>query len=231
VIDGKSVLAIIPAREGSKRLAKKNIRLISGKPLIEWTIDAALSSEYIDECIVSTDSYEIADHAKAAGAKVPFIRPLELAQDKSSSISVYLHALESIGEKFDIAIFLQPTSPLRLPKDIDKSLELMLKSEAPSVVSLVAIEDPINWYSTVNKKDQTFQTLNKLITNDNQYFSNSLFKFNGAIKAIFVDNFLKSKAFFSDETVTYIMPELRSIDIDNELDFFIAEYLIDQRKV
>lgn len=230
MIQGKSVLAIIPARIGSKRLPKKNIRPLSGKPLITWTIESALASKYIDECIVSTDSNDISNVAIDSGAKVPFLRPSNLAKDDTSSSAVYLHALESIGEKFDIAIFLQPTSPLRLPKDIDKSLELMLKSEAPSVVSLVEIEDPINWYSTVNKKDQTFRTLNKLITNDNQYFSNSLFKFNGAIKAIFVDNFLKSKAFFSESTVSYVMPELRSIDIDNELDFVIAEFLINQRE-
>ena len=230
MIQGKSVLAIIPARIGSKRLPKKNIRPLSGKPLITWTIESALASKYIDECIVSTDSNDISNVAIDSGAKVPFLRPSNLAKDDTSSSAVYLHALESMKFKYDIAVFLQPTSPMRLFTDIDKALEKMLNDNAPSIISIGESNYPKEWFLTVNEENGTFKTFDRVLSNTVYSSSKSIYRFNGAIKAIYVKNFLQDKTFFSDETVTYIMPELRSIDIDNELDFFIAEYLIDQRK-
>jgi CMP-N,N'-diacetyllegionaminic acid synthase len=230
VIKDKSVLAIIPARAGSKRLPKKNLLPLSGKSLILWTIEAALASKYIDDCIISTDCYDIANIAKENGAIVPFMRPAELATDKSLSASVYIHAIESVEKDYDIVVFLQPTSPLRLTSDIDKSLELMQKAKAPSLVSVVMGDHPANWYLAVEEVSGAFETFDKILSNKDGYCSNSIYKFNGAIKAIYVKKFLKNKSFFSDKTITYVMPKSRSIDIDTNLDFVIAEYLINHTK-
>lgn len=123
MVHGKRVLAVIPARGGSKRVPRKNIRPVAGKPLLAWTIDAAKASKYIDRCIVSTDDEEVADIARQCGAEVPFMRPAELAQDESSSIEMLRHAARKLPDH-DIIVLLQPTSPERTAADIDAALEV-----------------------------------------------------------------------------------------------------------
>ena len=228
MIQGKSVIAIIPARSGSKRLPKKNILPLSGKPLIAWTIQAALSSNYIDKCIVSTDCDEIANLAKEYGASVPFMRPSKLATDQTSSSSVYLHVLETLQEDYDIAIFLQPTSPLRLASDIDQSLEIMLSSESPSIVSVGKSKHPANWHISLDSNQKIKSTLDKVLDQYNGITNDHIYYFNGAIKAINVEHYIKERTFFSDNTVVYVMPQKRSIDIDTDIDFKLAELLIDK---
>ena len=150
MINGQSILAIIPARRGSKRLPGKNIKILGDKPLIAWTIEAAKNSQYIDHIIVSTDSDKIAKVAKNWGVAVPFERPSYLSTDEASSEDVIVHTLNWIEENegilFDYFILLQPTSPLRQTKDIDQALELMEKKNASSVVSVVKAVRPIEWY-------------------------------------------------------------------------------------
>ena len=128
MIGNKKLLAVIPARGGSKRLPRKNILDLSGKPMISWTIDAALGSKYIDRIVVSTDDQEIAKISKDCGADIPFIRPLELATDYATSIDVVLNLIESLernNEYYDYIMLLQPTSPLRSTKNINESVELL----------------------------------------------------------------------------------------------------------
>lgn len=122
MINGRRVLAVIPARGGSKRVPRKNIREVAGKPLIAWTINAAKGSRYIDRCIVSTDDEEVADIARQCGGDVPFMRPAEFARDDSSSIDVLRHAVGKVPG-YDIIVLLQPTSPERTSADIDAALE------------------------------------------------------------------------------------------------------------
>ena len=122
----KRILALIPARGGSVGIPGKNLRPIEGKPLIAFSIEAALSSSYIDEVVVSTDSEEIAGVARSFGARVPFMRPDELARSESRTIDCVIHARDALldmGENFDMIVLLQPTSPLRLPQDIDRAIE------------------------------------------------------------------------------------------------------------
>ncbi len=130
MIRGQSVIAIVPARSGSKGLVGKNTKLLCGKPLIAWSIEAGLGSQYIDEVMVSTDSEEIAHIASSFGASVPFIRPAELASDVATSFEVIKHALEFYSDKlhktFDFIVLLEPTSPLRSKVDIDAALENLI---------------------------------------------------------------------------------------------------------
>ena len=152
MIDNKKILAIIPARGGSKRLPRKNILNLAGKPLIAWTIEAALGSKYIDDVIVSTDDNEISTVAKKYGAKVPFIRPDKFSSNHASSISVVLHAIEffqKADERYDYVVLLQPTSPLRTVKNIDESIELLQQKKCDAIVSVCNVDHSPLWCNTM----------------------------------------------------------------------------------
>ena len=142
MIGDKRLLAIIPARAGSKRLPGKNIIDFAGKPMISWSIEAALASKYIDNVIVSTEDNNIAKISKRFGAEVPFLRPKELATDEANSVDVIISVLDNLQLRnifYDYIILLQPTSPLRGVRDINKSIELMLFKECASVVSVCKV--------------------------------------------------------------------------------------------
>ena len=131
------VLALITARGGSKGLPRKNVLLAGGKPLIAWTVEAAVSSECIDRVVLTSDDDEIMAAAMAAGCDVPFCRPAHLASDVATSLDVVLHAIDQLPG-YEYVVLLQPTSPLRTAADIDAAFELMLETEAPSCVSAVS---------------------------------------------------------------------------------------------
>jgi len=141
MINGRRVIAIIPARGGSKGLPGKNIRMLCGKPLIAWSIEKALKSRCLDTVLVSTDSAEIADVARSFGAEVPFLRPAELATDHASTYEVIRHALADCarrGQQFEYTVLLEPTSPLREDDDIDRMLDRLDRGSADfdSIVSV-----------------------------------------------------------------------------------------------
>ena len=142
----KTFLAIIPARAGSKRLKNKNILTLNNKPLIGWTIEAGIKSRYIDELIVSTDSDKIVKISKKYGAKIPFLRPQNLAKDKSKTSDVVKHAINFYHKKFnkffDFILILQPTSPLRNNKDIDDAIKFMVNIKADAIISNYKLNHP-----------------------------------------------------------------------------------------
>ncbi|MBC8555357.1 MAG: acylneuraminate cytidylyltransferase family protein, partial [Candidatus Brocadiales bacterium] len=143
MINNKRILAIIPARGGSKRLPRKNILDLAGKPPIAWSIEAALGSKYIDRVIVSTDDEEIAGISRKYGADVPFMRPNKLATDESSSVDVVLHVINTLKEKgreSEYIMLLQPTSPLRTMENIDEAVELLQSSSSDAVISVCEAE-------------------------------------------------------------------------------------------
>ena len=152
------IVAVIPARGGSKRLPRKNIIDLNGKSLIAYTIEAALKSKYINKVIVSTEDKEIAEVAEKFGAKVPFIRPAKLASDTASTLGVLKHAVTFIekeeNKKIDIVITLQPTSPLRTVHHIDESIEKFLKNNFDSLVSIKSTKYPAQWL--MKSKDNNF---------------------------------------------------------------------------
>ena len=157
MIDGKSVIASIPARGGSKGLPGKNIRNLCGKPLIAWTIEIAKKSRYLDKIVVSTDTGEIADIAVEYGAEIPYLRPSSLALDDTPTYAVVEHMLEWYQEKegheFDITVLLEPTSPLRERDDIDNMLDMLTAQDA-SADSIISIGRVAEHPSIVKKLSQ-----------------------------------------------------------------------------
>ena len=229
MIHGKTVLAIIPARGGSKGLPRKNILPLCGKPLIAWTIHAAKKSRYIDRCIVSTDDLEIAGLAEAFDGDVPFIRPSVYAADDSASSDVILHAIDVLPEKYDLIVLLQPTSPLRSEVDIDGAIEYYFETRAESIVSVTEQNHPIEWSFSSNDMKIPLKNIIELNSGKRRQDYNKMYKLNGAIYMSGTNTYEKLKSFYSDNTAIYSMDTNNSVDIDTELDFKLAELLIKEK--
>ena len=225
MIDGNKILAVIPARGGSKGIKNKNITELVGRPLLQWTIEAAEKSKYIDRFVLSSDDPQIQMVAESLGCEVPFTRAAHLATDEASTIDVLLDVIERVAG-FDVVALLQPTSPFRTAKDIDSCLELMMRDGAPSVVSLCATRD----HPALVFKFQSDKKIAPFLSNPP---SQSLrrqdlpaaFKLNGAVYIAKIPWFIKNRTFTAAEAVGYIMPERRSIDIDDAQDLSLARQL------
>ena len=211
------LLAVIPARGGSKGLPRKNILRVKNIPLIAWTINAAHKSKFVDRLVVSSDDDEIIDTAVRWECEVPFRRPIELSTDTASSIEVILHAVEQLPGYEYVAI-LQPTSPLRTGDDIDNAFSMLLESDAPSCVSICeSKESPylMHALSVNGRLNSLLDPLNEVTRRQDLPKSYIL---NGAIYIARVDWLIESKTFITAETVGYVMPVERSVDIDDEID-------------
>ena len=226
MINGKSVLAVIPARGGSKGLPGKNILPLAGKPLIAWSIEAAHESKYIDKCIVSTDDKEIAGVAKKHGCEVPFMRSAELSTDDANSNNVFLHALDMLENQYDIVMVLQPTSPLRKTEDIDTALELMLNQNKPALVSVCEASKPLQWHRTINKDGTLEPVFSRDASLTNRQDQSLTYVPNGALFIAEAKFFKKEKTFYTESTLAYVMPPDKSVDIDNQIDFLVTEALV-----
>lgn len=223
----ENILGIIPARGGSKGVPRKNIKLLSGKPLIVYTIENARRSRYIDKLIVSTDDEEIADISTKHGAQVPFLRPKELANDTAKAIGVVKHALKTMeemdGVEYSIVVYLEPPAPLKLTEDIDTAIEMFIEKKPDSVVS-------------VNEANQFHPILMKQIVNGKlepiwkpepegvprQQYEPKAYMRNGAVYVLKRSNILDGK-FYGANILPYIMPLERSICIDDMNDWYVAE--------
>jgi len=220
----KKIIAIIPARGGSKGVPKKNIRKIVGKPLIAWSIEAASKSRYIDRLILSSDDKEIIQTAKEWGCEVPFVRPAELAQDQSKTIDAVLHALRELPG-YEYVVCLQATTPLTAPTDIDGCIEKCISANAESCVSIVEPEKSPYWMLQLSEQSILEPLLDaKYLTKRRQELP-LVYVPNGAIYVCKVEWLIKSKNLFSTKTIGFIMPASRSLDIDTEQDFAVLESL------
>lgn len=227
MISKKKVLAIIPARGGSKGIKDKNIISLNGKPLISYTIDAAKKSKYIDDIVLSTDSQRIADVAAKYGAEVPFIRPTELATDRSKTIDVVLHAINYLrneGRFFDTLILLQPTSPLRTKEDIDCALEEYIKNNYKSLSSISQVKEHPILIRSINENGELSSLLNENSTVRRQDLT-VYYRINGSIYINDIDEIDESTS-FNDNTIPFIMDPSHSIDIDDPIDLLIADYYL-----
>lgn len=218
MIEGKSVLAVVTARGGSKGVPGKNILPIGGRPLIQWTIDAARGSRHIDRLILSSEDPAIIEIASKGGCEVPFRRDPALAGDEASSIDVVVDALQRVPGH-DIVVLLQPTSPLRTAADIDGAIQLLETSGAPACVSLrMADEHP---YLTFRLGDggviARFAEPPAGISLRRQDLP-AAWCLNGAVYVARVEWFLRERSFLSPQTVGYGMPAERSLDIDTLAD-------------
>lgn len=221
------MIAIVPARGGSKGLPGKNIKNLLGKPMIAYTIEEALKSKYITEVIISTDCNEIEKVAIKYGAKSPFLRPEYLATDSAKAIDNYIYTIDRLNKEFayDIKDFvlLQPTSPLRTVEDIDKSIELFKDKNADSVVSYTEEHHPIEWHKYITE-DGKFENIFEEKLLNRQEIKKSYFP-NGAV-FVFDYRLIKQGKFYSDNSYAYIMPRNRSVDVDTIEDFKYIEFLM-----
>jgi len=226
------MLAIIPARGGSKGLPGKNIKLLAGKPLITYAIEAALKAKHITEVVVSTEDENIATLAKQYGASVPFMRPVELASDTALSVDTYLYTLDKLEhdfkKKYKEFIVLQPTSPLRKNEDIDQAIEMFYDKEADSVISYVEEQHSIFWHKYLESDGSLSPIFGDDKLNNRQELKKTYFP-NGAIY-VFKSALIRNKKYYTDKTFAYIMNRNNSIDIDTIEDFEYAEYLIKNEK-
>ncbi|EGQ7930512.1 TPA: acylneuraminate cytidylyltransferase family protein [Vibrio vulnificus] len=228
------ILAITPARGGSKRLPGKNIKNLNGKPLIQWTIDAALAVPEIARVMVTTDCDEIAEIAKQAGAEVPFIRPPELATDTSSSTDVIRHALDfyrAQGEEFDFVLLLQPTSPIRSADDIRHAIEQLKAHTADAVVSVCPCDHSPLWANTLPDDRSMADFIRHEVSQLRSQDLPDYYRINGAIYLTKVSRFYQENSLFlSSNIFAYVMDNESSVDIDHELDFLIAETVLKYRE-
>ena len=228
----KSILALIPARGGSKGLPRKNIRPLAGKPLIAWTIDAALQSDCFERIMVNTDDPEIASIASQFGAEIPFLRPPELATDESKGIDMIYHTMywfEARGKQFDLLVLLQPTSPLRSGSDIRAALNLLGEKDAGSIVSVCKCEHSPLWMNTLGDDLSMKNFLPREAVNVNRQELRQFYRLNGAIYIAEWQYLKENNGFFGAQTYAYIMPQERSVDIDSQLDLDFVELLLNRR--
>ena len=222
-------IAIIPARSGSKGLIDKNIRLMNGKPLIWYSINAAIESNCFDEVMVSTDSERYAKIAKECGASVPFLRSTNNSSDKADSWDVVREVLskyKELGKEFDTVMLLQPTSPLRMAKDILESFFILKEKNARSVVSVCETEHSPLWCNTLPDNECLDGFLRpEIIESVGRQSLPTYYRINGAIYRTKVSNDIGTDL-YSDTGYAYIMPREKSIDIDTELDFKMAEFML-----
>ena len=223
MIGGKTVLAIIPARGGSKGVPRKNIRLVAGKPLIAWTIESAQESCFIDRLIVSTDDLEIASISQKWNCEVPFLRPAVLARDETPGIAPVLHALETLSERYDIVVLLQPTSPLRSIEDIDGCIIHLMERQAKSCVSVVEPDKSPYWMFRLGLDEHLYPLLEETYARRQEL--PKVYALNGAVYVAECDWLIQSGSFLSSDTVGYIMPKERSLDIDTEQDIKLFNLL------
>lgn len=229
------MLAIIPARGGSKGLPRKNIKLLDGLPLICYSIKAALDSKLVDRVIVSTEDKEIASISRDFGAEVPFMRPDNLASDKSMVMDTYLNVIDLISQQnskpVESFVALLPTVPLRTSEDIDEAIKIFNDKKADSVISVVEASTPIHWYRRITNDGKLKNYLPEFDVVKNRQELEKTYVPNGAIYIFRTEVLKLTRQYNTEKTFPYIMPRNRSADIDDLLDFEWAEYLLIKKKI
>ena len=223
------VLGLIPARSGSKGLIHKNISIVAGKPLIQWTIDTAKKSNVISDIVVSTDCQKYADLSITLGAKVPFLRPISLASDTASSIDVVLHSLdtlEKLNEFYDYIYLLEPTSPLRTAEDIDLSFEILLRSNAESLISIAECKSAHPDFLYLNQNEYLEPYICSQISHARRQDLSKFYYPDGSLYCSSVQSIRRNKSFYPAKTIGYIVKPYQSVEIDDPHDMIISEALL-----
>lgn len=222
-----SFLAIIPARGGSKRLPRKNSLALCGKPLITWSIEAAKLSQYLDTIVISSDDDRILDIAKASKVEI-LKRPLELAQDTSSTVDTIKHVLQ-YHPNYDYIVLLQPTSPLRTSRHIDQAIEFLEQKNADAIISVSPTQHSPLWCNTLPDDKNMSHFLNDELKTKRSQDLPTYYQLNGAIYICKTSSLLKENSLFLKENIfAFIMDKKSSIDIDDELDFLFAQAILEQ---
>ena len=234
MIDGMKVVAVIPARGGSKSIPKKNIAMVAGKPLIAYTIEVALQSKYIDRVIVSTDDREIADISKHCGAEVPFMRPAEYATDDATTLSVLQHAIKWLedneGYEPEVILILEPTSPLRIADDVDGAIKLLADTDCDSVTGLCEVEhNPYRMRTIVEGRVHNF--IDSPVAYAKRQDLPPVYRHSGTIYITRTRIVKDENRIFGDDNRAFMVPLERSIDIDGRFELEIADMILRKRKV
>ena len=225
----KTFLAIIPARRGSKRLPRKNVLDLCGKPLIAWSIEAGLKSKYIDKVVVSSDDTEILNISN--DLKVQAIkRPNELASDTSTSFEAVKHSIDNL-ESYEYILLLQPTSPLRNESHIDKAIEILVEKNADAVISVCEMNHNPLWSNTLDNSLSMEGFIKGDLLNKRSQDLKKYYRLNGAIYLCKTDKLLKEKSFFLKNNIfAYVMNSNSSVDIDRKEDFELASLYLSQKR-
>lgn len=222
-------LAIIPARSGSKGLPNKNIKLLGDKPLIAYSIDAANKSKLFDEVMVSTDSEEYAQVARRCGASVPFMRSMQTSNDQASSWDVVKEVLAEygkLGKNFDTVSLLQPTSPLRIAEDIVNGYQLFSEKNAEAVVAVCEMDHSPLWSNTIPNDLCMNGFIRDEVKNRNRQGLPTYYRINGALYIIRTELLSHIEELYGESSFAFVMPRERSIDIDTEIDFIMAQSVL-----
>lgn len=236
MIEDKRVIAVIPARGGSKGLPRKNLLMLFGKPLLGWPVETAQKSMCVDRIIVSTEDPEIAEVARKVGAEVPFLRPAELASDDASSVSVALHALGFLAERnenYDYLILLEPTSPLTESDDIDKAIEI-LHREREHADAIVGVSRVQSTHPDFDVRLDTLGLIRPYAVKEFQDIKRRqeievLYFLDGSLYASAVDALVANRTFYHSRTLGYVVPHWKSFEVDDYVDFICVEALMSRR--
>jgi CMP-N,N'-diacetyllegionaminic acid synthase len=233
MIDKHRVLALIPARAGSKGLPGKNVRVLGGKPLLSWPIEAARGSRYIDRVVVSTDSADYADIARRHGADVPFLRPAEFASDTAPSISFMLHAIDQLtlaGDQYELLVLLEPTSPLTESPDIDSALESLLASRehADAIVGITSLVSShpafaVKLGATGIIRPYGQQDFDQLPRRQD---TQPVYALDGSLYISTIPALRGNCGFCHSRTMGHVMPRYKSFEVDDYLDFICIEAIL-----
>jgi len=222
------ILGVIPARGGSKSVPRKNIRLLGGRPLLAYTVDAARAADRFTDVVVTTDDPEIRAVALACGADAPFLRPAELATDSALAVPTVQHATAEMerlrGQPYDYVAMLQPTTPFRTPEDLRTALDRLVREGADGLISVVNVG---NWHPIKMKRLEDGYLVDYEpwpVENPPRQSLPQVFMVNGAIYAVRRDVLMHQGSFRGGACLGYEMPEARSVNIDSEADFFLAEH-------
>lgn len=224
----KTFLAIIPARGGSKRLPRKNVLDLAGKPLMAWSIEAGLNSKYVDKVIVTSDDEEVLKISKKFGAEI-IKRPKELANDTSATFDTIKHTIENL-ERYEFIVLLQPTSPLRNEKHINEAIELLHAKNADAIISVCKVEHSPLWCNTLPENRSMSLFIQDEIKNKRSQDLGEYYRLSGAIYICRTEKLLSEKTFFiKDNIFAYEMDRASSIDIDEKEDFQLAQIQLSSR--
>lgn len=227
---GKKILALIPARGGSKGIKDKNIIDLCGKPLITYSIECGLQSKYIDAVVVTTDNEKIAEVSLQHGARVPFLRPAEYAQDTSTTLVAVLHAirtLEEMGETYDTHVLLQPTQPLRTSEDVDNAIEVYFSNGEEDLISVSPVSNHPVLMRTIGEDGKLHPVLNYTADMRRQDMP-PYYRIDGCIYINDIKR-LNDDSKFANNSIPYIMEPEHAVDIDELLDLEIAKYYLDRK--
>ena len=228
----KKILAVIPARGGSKGVPRKNIIEVGGHPLIKYTIDCGKNSKYLDRVVISTEDLLIKKVAEENEGDVPFLRPKELAEDTSKTIDCIVHAvdtLKSMGEEYDYVMVLQNTVPLRKSWHIDEAIEMIVNSNERSLVSISEVDEHLILMRTLNE-DKTVRNLLQMNSTMRRQDFPKFYKVDGAIYIQKLDKDFNLDTSLNDGKLGYMMDKKYTTDIDNYIDIKIVEYYLEKER-